>query len=153
MTGADQVNDTAAPRVRVAAINRSTLDPQPIGYRNDQPARVAGPAGDRQRDLESCPCAKSVATAQQLSMVSLIDGLGDGQPNGAAGAAGAAGGAGGVAPLETLEELGGCCGVEPSPVWVTKIRHWLSCREVEMLTPLTQKERRILTLRGRPSGS
>jgi hypothetical protein len=56
-------------------------------------------------------------------MVSLIDGLGDGQPNGAAGAAG---GAGGVAPVETLEELGGCCGVEPSPVWVTKIRHWLS---------------------------
>jgi hypothetical protein len=83
-------------------------------------------------------------------MVSLIDGLGDGQPNGAAGAAG---GAGGVPPVETLEELGGCCGVEPSPVWVTKIRHWLSCPEVEMLTPLTQKERRILTLRGRPSGS
>jgi hypothetical protein len=82
--------------------------------------------------------------------VSLIDGFDDAQPNGAAGAAGAAGG---VTPVETREELGGCCGVEPSPVWVTKIGHWLSCREVEMLTPLTQKERRILTLRGRPSGS
>jgi hypothetical protein len=76
--------------------------------------------------------------------------LANGQPNGAAGAAG---GAGGVAPVETHEELGGCCGVEPSPVRVTKIRHWLSCREVEMRTPLTEKERRILTLRGRPSGS
>lgn len=33
-----------------------------------------------------------------------------------------------------VEELGSCCGVEPSPVPVTAIRHWLSCGEVEMLT-------------------
>src|SRR5665647_3460222 len=73
---------------------------------------LAGANRDRQRDLEGCPLARSVAVAEQLSMVRLNDCPCDGQADAASRAVR---GTGGVAPVEALEQVGGQSGVETLP--------------------------------------